>query len=86
MCFQTEVNVVVKNLVPRAETVKLPTRKKTRFGKTKVLCQVLRRRRSLLVRKLGVGKNNSNEITEEENVEDYSFDTFYFSELWTFRF
>ena len=80
------MKIVVKNLVPRAEAVKLPTRKKTRFGKTKVLCQVLRRRRSLLVRKLGVGKNNSNKITEEENVEDYSFDYFYFSELWTFRF
>ena len=86
MCFQTEVNIVVKNLVPRAETVKLPTGKKTRFGKTKVLCQVLRRRRSLLVRKLGVGKNKSNDITEEQNVEDYFFDTSYYSELWTFRF
>ena len=81
------MNVVVENLVPRAETVKLPTRKKTRFGKTKVLCQVLRRRRSLLVRKLGVGKNKSNDITEEENVEDYFlFDISYYSELWTFIF
>ena len=81
------MNIVVKNLVPRAETVKLPTGKKTRFGKTKVLCQVLRRRRSLLVRKLGVGKNKSNDLTEEENVEDYFlFDISYYSELWTFMF
>ena len=48
------MNIVVKNLVPRAEAVKLPTGKKTRFGKTKILCQVLRQRISLLVRKLGV--------------------------------
>ena len=37
------------------------------------------------MRKLSVGKNINNEITEEENVEDYSVDSFCFSEFWTFE-
>ena len=60
--------------------VRLPTGEKTKF-------RVVRSAQAkwiLLVRKLSVGKNFDNEITEEENVEDYSGDFCDFSELWNF--